>query len=344
VTQIKVTSEAPTYRKDGQVSWFRDIILQNEDPSALRRLERNDAEVRDVKGRSGGGGAGFIPPAWLAEDYAPIGRAPRPIADRMVPRDMPPAGIDSVKVPQLTGGAAVAVQAQELDGVQETDITSAPITNHSVVTISGMQDVSKQAFLRSDPGLDSVLYADLRAAYDSQLESQIISGTGSNGQHLGVRNVSSITMVTYTSGTPDQQSAFSAIAKAVSQVCTLRFVDNVLIAMHPRRAAWLAASSGTASLSDNPALAELGFNVEFVTDPSIPTSLGAGTNQDQVLVLHMPSFRLAEDVFSLTCEDVLSGTGTIRFILYSYSLAETSRYPKAIALVDGTGLTSVVGF
>src|SRR5205823_7558008 len=106
-------SEQPTYTRDAPHSFFKDLIEWNggkDMRGAQERLARHTEEMRDIKGRSGGGGSGFIPPVWLSEDYAPLARAPRPIADLSPSRPMPPQGIDAVKVPQLTGGAAVAVQ------------------------------------------------------------------------------------------------------------------------------------------------------------------------------------------------------------------------------------------
>jgi len=343
----KVSVKEPlTYEQESPHTFFRDLTLAKlgERPDARARLERHAVEMesRDVKGTSGGGAAGLIPPGWLADQYAPIARAPRPLADAVQSFPMPPYG-DDFKVPQVTTGAAVAVQATENDPVQETDVVSGTVTA-SVVTISGQQDVSVQAIRRSAPGLDQVIYDDLRRAYDEKLEAQLLTGSGASGQHKGITQVSSVITQTYTQATPDVQTFVTNLAKLVGQVASQRLVSELLVLLHPRRAAWISQASGTASLSDLPAFNDFGFNVNFAVDPSVPTSLGAGTNQDQVYVVHAPSLRLAEEEARVMASDVLSGTLEIRLQLFAFSLFESSRYPKAIGILDGTGLANPGGY
>src|SRR3954462_10400659 len=146
----KLKSEPLTYEPDSPHSFFRDLTLAKlgERPDARQRIERHavEMEARDVKGTSGGGAAGLVPPGWLGDQYAPIARAPRPLADAVQSFPMPPYG-DDFQVPQMTTGTAVAVQANENDGLQETNVASGTVTA-SVVTISGQQDVSVQAIRR----------------------------------------------------------------------------------------------------------------------------------------------------------------------------------------------------
>jgi hypothetical protein len=342
----KVSVKEPlTYEQHGPHSFFRDLTLAKVDnrPDARQRIERHAvemAEARDLKGTSGGGAAGLVPPGWLANQYAPIARAPRPLADAVQSFPMPPYG-DDFKVPQVTTGAAVAVQAAENDPVQETDVASGTVTA-SVVTIAGQQDLSVQAIRRSAPGLDQVIYDSLRQAYDAKLEDQLISGAGSSGEHKGIRNVTNVITQTYTQGTPDVQTFLTNISKLVGQVASQRFVSELLVLLHPRRAAWVSQATGTASLSDMPAFNDFGFNLNFAVDPSVPTTIS--TTQDQVYVVHAPSLRLAEEESRVMASDVLSGGLEIRLQLFSYSLFESSRYPKAIGILDGSGLANPVGY
>jgi hypothetical protein len=116
----------------------------------------------------------------------------------------------------------------------------------------------------------------------------------------------------------------------------------LLVLMHPRRAAWVAQASGTASLSDMPAFSDLGYSIQFAVDPSVPTTVA--TTQDQCYVVHAPSLRLAEEESRVMVSDVLSGGLEIRLQLFSYSLFESSRYPKAIGILDGSGLATPGGY
>lgn len=76
-------------------------------------------------------------------------------------------------------------------------------------------------------------------------------------------------------------------------------------------------------------------------DPSVPTNLGAGTNQDQVLVFDPRVVgRLWESAPRVrVLPEVLSGTLQVRIQVYEY-LATIVRLGAGLALVDGAGLVS----
>lgn len=344
---IKVTSEPATYRPDGADSFFADIARKargNADAiPARKRLERHEletAEQRDVTAQ--GGASGLIPPAYLAAEWAGIARKKRPLADRVNSFPLPPYG-ESFTVPMQTTGVTVGVGTTENAAVSEQDIASNATIKPPLVTISGQQDLSIQSLERSGPGLDTVIYNDLRKAEDAALEDALLNGNGT-GTHLGLRSVSSIQSVTWTQATPDPASGLTAIAKAVGLVSSARFVNRVLVLLHPRRAAWFAQASGTASLSDQPAFSEFGFEVEFVVDNSMPTNLGAGTNQDPIVVCAPDDLYLAESESFIRAADVLSGNLTVRLQMYSYSTFISHRYPSGIAVVSGTGSADPNGY
>jgi hypothetical protein len=76
-------------------------------------------------------------------------------------------------------------------------------------------------------------------------------------------------------------------------------------------------------------------------DANIPTNLGAGTNEDVILVLRAADLLLFESVPRLrVLQEVLSGTLAVRFQLYAYSAFMAGRYPAAISTVGGTGLVA----
>jgi hypothetical protein len=78
---------------------------------------------------------------------------------------------------------------------------------------------------RSFPGLDLVIYNDLVAAHDAELDSQLLNGSGSAGQHLGIRNVSGLISVSYTDGTPTGAELLPKIYDAIQQVASNRFLN-----------------------------------------------------------------------------------------------------------------------
>ena len=104
----------------------------------------------------------------------------------LVQRQPLPGGTDSVYSPKLLTGTATASQTGDNQQVQQTDLTDTVI-NVPVRTISGQQGVAIQLLDQSPIAFDDLVFRDLIADYASQLDKQCLSGSGTNGQVLGVR-------------------------------------------------------------------------------------------------------------------------------------------------------------
>ena len=190
------------------------------------------------------GAVGFVPPVYLGEMWAELPRATRPFAASIPTRPLPDAGM-TISIPRITTGSTVAVQTAEAAAVSETDIHTESLSV-PVRTIAGQNDVSIQAFERTFPGMDFWVFEDLRADYDEQLDTQLLAGTGSSGQHLGIRAVSGISTVTYTDGTPTGAEFLPKVYNAIERIGTLRFRQADVIVFHP------AAPRGSARSSPRP--------------------------------------------------------------------------------------------
>jgi HK97 family phage major capsid protein len=375
--QVRVTREPLTYERGNRsASYLRDLVLAQlrGDAGAIERLRRHaaemrvevdrrvaegklDAQYRDIS-RTDGAGGEFVPPLWVLEDYAALARAGRVTADLIGARPLPD-GTDSISVPRVTGGASVAAQADNA-AVSETDMTTGSVTA-PVTTIAGQQDASLQLVEQSPMGIDEVIFADLMAAYAAELDKQVVSGNGTAPNHRGLLNVSGINSVTYTDGTPTVGELYPKLADAVARIHTNRFMPAQAIVMHPRRWAWITAaldSQGRPLAVPNPSYA--GFNplavgqgvaaqgiagtmlgLPVYLDANIPTNLGAGTNEDIIVVFRPSDCRLWEGPLrTRVLQEVLSGTLAVRFQLYAYSAFMAGRYPAAISTVGGTGLVT----
>jgi HK97 family phage major capsid protein len=211
---------------------------------AQERLLRNQrealetqAEYRDVT--SGDPGAtGFIPPLYLAAEWAELARPARPFANAIPNRPLPVGGL-TLTIPKVQTGVTVASQSSEGSAVSETDLDSQTVTA-SVVTIAGQDDISLQALERSAPGMDEVIFGDLKAVYDAELDRQLIEGTGTGGTHTGLANVSGRNARSYTAGTPTGAGLLPVVYGAISDVASNRYRTPDLIVMHGRRGAWLS--------------------------------------------------------------------------------------------------------
>jgi len=352
--RISVGNEEPVYRPDVGLSFFRDVANSRQDPSAQERLRRHQAatldrlaETRDVT-TADPGAVGFVPPIYLGEQWAEMPRASRPFADVLPKMPLPDAGM-TLSIPRVTTGTTVAVQTAEAAAVSETDIDTESLSV-PVRTIAGQNDVSMQALERTFPGLDFLIFQDLRADYDEQLDTQLLAGTGANGQHLGIRAVTSINTVVYTDGSPTGPELLPKLYDGLQKVASTRFRNADTIVMHPRRAAWLGKElSATFPLFQQGQLTQAigqqdgGFVQAFaglrvVLDANISTENGASTDEDEAYIVHSPDLILAEGPLRVRVfDDVLSGTLQVRLQVVAYSALISGRQPKSICKLSGTG-------
>ena len=355
-----VTSEPETYRKGGGHSFFRDVFRAQAqgDRDAYERLARNNREVTEKRGLTTTDGAGgeFVPPLWMVDEYVALARAARPTADRVRQQTLPP-GTDTISLPKVATGTATAEQASQNTAVQNTDATTSSVSA-SVATIAGQQVVAQQLIDQSPINMDPILLADLAADYATKLNVFVLNNNAAGKR--GLLNVSGVNAVTYTSTTPTVAELYPKLADAIQRVHTGRFLPPDTVVMHPRRWAWLlaavdsqgrpfvtpAAQSPMNSAAQQSGVASQGLvgsiqGVDVIVDPSMPTNLGAGTNEDRVIVMRALDAILFEgtphaEAFRETKADQLS----ILLRFYNYAALHSERYPKAISVISGTGLVA----
>jgi HK97 family phage major capsid protein len=360
-------TEARTYERGNGRSYLQDLarvqLNMDADGGSRERLQRHAQDVatgqeyRDLN-RTDGNGGYAVPPLWLMSQFVELARAGRAYANVVNNQPLPP-GTDSINIPKVATGTAAAIQTADNAAVQETDLTDTFI-NAGVKTVAGQQDVAIQLLDQSPVSFDEVIFRDIVADYATKVDLQVISGSGAAGQVTGVRGTSGITTVTYTSATPTVAQFYSKIADAVQRVHTLRFMAPTVIVMHPRRWAYLLAASDSSGRplvvpdAGNPqnAIATLGtvgsqqvvgqmHGLPVVTDPSMPTNLGAGTNEDVVHVLRASDILLYESgIRSRVLPEVGSGNLTVRLQVYGYLAFTAARYPASVVEIGGTGLVS----
>jgi len=362
--EVRVKSNEPTYRQDGAShSFFRDIrSARAGDSAAIERLHRNRDEAVDAyrqKGRlaelrdvtTGAGADGFIPPIWMSSLYVDIPREGRPAAAIFPTMPLPDLGM-TVTIPRLVTGPSVAAQDPEGQALSDTDIDSDTLTV-PINTVGGIQDMTLQAWERTDPALDGLIAAELTDVYDNALDVYVLAGTGANHQHTGIRAVANINTVTFTDGAPTAAKLTPKLYDAIQQVRTGRKMRATHILMHPRRAAWLASQLS----STFPLFAQGGYvnqvgaqnlgavftiaGLPVVEDGNIGAGYGASTNEDEVYVVHAPSSLLMESALRYDVHDQPLGDQLkVRVRVFAYSAFASKRYPTSITKISGTGLVT----
>ncbi|MDH6123866.1 MULTISPECIES: phage major capsid protein [unclassified Kitasatospora] len=357
-------TEPEIYRSGlGGRSYFRDLHMARNkgDRDAMDRLVRNDRgralEARALTTVNGAGGE-FVPPRWLEDQFVKLARPGR-ITANLTPTFPLPPGTDSINIPKINTGTQVATQQTQNTGVQQTDLTTTSV-NSGITTVAGGQTVSLQLIEQSPLNIDDVILSDLAAAYAVQLNQLVLSGTGSNGQPTGLLTLAGTNAITFTSASPTLGLLYSKLAGAIQSVHTNRYLPPDTIIMHPSRWAWCLASldgqnrplvvPDTAgpmnAMANAGAVASQGYvghimGLPVYVDATIPTNLGAGTNQDVIIVARMADLILWEgnvkaEAFAQTFANQLS----VFVRLYNYMSFQAARYPKSISTINGTGLTA----
>ncbi|ASD53407.1 major capsid protein [Mycobacterium phage Lucky2013] len=376
-------NEALTYEKGNGQSYFRDLAMQTvgmADEPAKERLRRHmidvesDKEIRKIAkvgeeyrdlDRNNGTGGYSVPPLWMMNRFIELARAGRTYAN-LCPTEPLPGGTSSINIPKIKSGTSTAVQAGDntnlsdtTNGSHETDLTD-DFVQANVKTIAGQQGVAIQLLDQAAVSVDEFVFRDLAADYANKLNVQVISGTGSNNQVVGVRATAGITQVTATGGSnalEKHQIIYQKIADAIQRVHTSRFLEPEVIVMHPRRwasfHAIFAGDDRPLIVPSGPGFNNLGVLTEVasqrvvgqmhglpvVTDPTLPTTVN--TDQDVIHVLRASDLALFESSVRMRAlQETRAESLTVLLQVYGYLAFTAARFPQSVVEISGTALSA----
>ena len=310
----------------------------------LRTTMIRDREARDLSVSSANEGLRPSMPGYLLTVWGLAARSTGTLAEAFGVVELLPGMIDTasnlpvVTIPRISAGAAVAVQASQNAGIQETDPTTTAATS-PVSTVAGQVDLSRQLFEFSKPGFDVAITDDLSRAHAQALDVEIVNGTASSGRTRGLLNWSGILSV--TGSVTNTQTFLNSVWQAYSQLAGssgygAANTDGYVTILHPRRLAWLNA--GVSGVMP-PGSALPG---QVVVSAGVPSTLGAGTNEDVALVVEKSQIVLLSSGPAIRLFDgVGSATMTIR-VRAARDFAVIVKNPTAIAKV--VGLVAPAGF
>lgn len=346
-----VVKEPRTYAPKAKTSFIRDAYNAqfNHDSAAQGRLDRHMAEERiERRDVTSAAFAGLMVPQFLTELATPFARAGRPFANVVRKLNLPDEGL-TLSISRVTTGTATASQTEGA-AVQETDIDDTKL-DVSVITISGMQDVSRQAIERGT-SVDELVMGDLVSAYhtnlDSLLVAQLLSAAGQT--------------VTYTDASPTVAEVYPKLLDATQKVQTTFFAGPDVMLMHPRRLAWfLAAVDSTGRPlavptmnGPNNAIGAGEGGVQYgnsrysiagypvITDANVSILEGAGVNEDTIFIGNSQTVLLWEqgdgEPMMLRFEQTKAAELEITIVVYGYAAFTAGRQPNGFARIGGTGL------
>lgn len=373
-----VTSEERTYTRTkssrGEASYFVDQyrLLQG-DMTARSRLERHaqealvEGEGMSTRAASTGNFAGLVVPQYLIDLAAPVLRTGRPVANAVQGLPLPEQGMTLV-IPRGTTGASAASQNGENTNVSSTDEQWTDL-NVPVRTIAGQQDVSRQSLERGSPGIDEMIYLDLAAAYHSEVDRQVINGSGVGNQMLGMlQTAGRIASAAY--GAVITPGAYNRkVAGGIANMGGNTRVQPDLVVAHPRRWGWLTSGEDSTgrplvvpgvggpmnivALNVNPGSygasgdgTETGSfttqgsiqGLPLLTDGNVPDNVGTNV-EDASVVIDRSNCLLWEEgngqPKQLRFDQTSGNTLTVKLVIYGYAAFTSGRYPKAVAQIGG---------
>lgn len=373
-TMLQSINEPRTYTKWSAVTQKRSYVLDlmrvstpgmDSNGESMERLRRHAQDVatgpeyveqRDLSRVDGSGGYA-IPPSWLMDQYVELARPGRAFANVCTTQPLP-AGTDSINIPKLLTGTATGIQSADNTTITQVDLTDTFI-NAPVRTIAGQQALAIQLIDQSPIAFDEVVFRDLVADYATQVDRQVLNGSGSSGQVLGVHGTSGISTVPVSAVTIE--GVYSAIANAIQMIHTSRFLPPEVIVMAPRRWGWflslldsqqrplfLPAANGPfnaagvlEAVASQQIVGQM-HGLPVVTDPNIGTTFGTQTptgTEDVIYVMRASDIVLWESgVRARVLPETKAQNLTMLLQIYGYLAFSAARYPASI--VEITGLTA----
>lgn len=328
-----------------------------------RRARENMFEKRVNPNRTDGQGGFFVPPLWLVDEYVDLPRFGRTTANLCRTMDLP-SGTDSINLPKVATGTTTAIQTADAGAVSSTDLTDTSVSA-PVRTIAGQQDIALQLLDQSPISFDEVVFADLIADYNAQLDTQVVNGSGASGQLAGILGVAGINAITYTDATPTLPELWVPLLQSASQVAKGRKVAPATgVVMTPSMWYWALSQLDTTGRplivpntsamnnmgdgglleSDGPA-GMFTYGLPSFLDGNIPSNLGGGTNETRIITARWQDLFLWEGAMrTRVLQEVLSGTLQVRLQVYNYCAFMGNRRPTSISVISGTGVIPTAGF
>ena len=324
------------------------------------------AQSRALSNVAGLGGE-MIPPRWMVERFASIARAAAPLKQLVTRVDLPPGTLE-LHVPRFDTSAGVVPEEYENVNPPQVLIPGTDEVVSKVATFAGDVLVSQQLYDRGGDFSDQIILKDFADNYAEALQSQMMVGSGSNGQLLGLTNVSTTSVdgvpgaraVTYTAGSPTPAGLIKAIGECAGEISDTRRRPPSAILM--RGALWFDMASwpdvnsvsterlGTGLIPTEADIGPFGplAGLPVYHDNTLPTNLGSGANQTTVVLTRASDQILLEDPLGprFTAYPVSNEAGQMTVVLgwHHYTAALTNLYPSAIGTVTGTGLVVPSGF
>lgn len=304
-----------------------------------------------VEGTTTAGGF-LVPPAYLQDMFAEVRRAGNTLR-RLGWLNVHPVETSTLLMPKGGGSATVGWVAENATKPSADQSFSQVTIN--IFTAAGISKLSKQLVDDSSPTAVDLSTRELASLMALLEEQAVINGTGT-GQPRGILQTSGVNNIPLATNTP--AAIVDAVLDGIVAIQSAYFGAPNGVLMHPRRIGFIQKAKdnngqylftgaglrmpGNANgLAVGQAAFEL-LGLPVGVSANIPTNLGAGTNQDAIIVAdwNEAHWFQRQDV-TLDASDVAGTafeTNQVWFRLEQRAGFSAERYASAFSVVSGAGL------
>lgn len=339
-----IVARTSPYRAERR-SWFGDMFHASagRDRDAEARLRAHaTTEKRSTSGAFGG----LVVPSYLIDDVRPVGRSGRNLAD-LLSRPMPDEGM-GIYIAKVTdsAGADVAEQANENDSVAaQTDFEVEDGVTLPLRTLVSRIRVPRQFIDRASRAEDAIVARELLGARDGALGSKLESVLVAE-----LVAASGAATVAYTDASPTAAEFVTKVgAAAITATANRGGQAPDVVVVHPRRWLWLLATLGAAEgvtpyapTGSNPSVVGRILGIDVVTTAAIPTNVGAGENEDVVMLFRRDDVAFYEAPPAVRAVADTSTAANLEVIIEAaqYFAVSPDLYGDAVVKLSGTGLVA----
>lgn len=302
---------------------------------------RDNVHLRDVLGAGAStGGAGLVPPVWLAEQFAPILHRKLRVAAQL--QQVPWAGPFPWSIP-VAGTVAKTSSIAEGVNTTETDPTYTVLTV-TPKAIMGYSEVSRQMLEGSNPAVDAIIWADLMGDFYDNCELEVIAAanaqSGVNTVTVSAGTATTTDILLQRSGILDGIAAISDNAAGDADIFfgrTSRWTTYLKMQDAQGRPLILAqqytphnaiGQGGATQGFRSPIQGNL-ENLTAVTSPTVAASTGFIANSQEHLFSVSPPMQF-------TFEQP-AGPALVRVGVWGYEAVTFGRRPKALTKITYSG-------
>lgn len=343
----------PIYREDGEHSLLLDIYrARTGDHDANERLAAHrDANADIVRASALSNFGGLVIPKYAVDKYQPLAvQNGRPFLNTLV--GTPSYGrltSASVIIPQETVAPGMGAQTGENVAFATANWATTGLTLNAV-TVGGYADVSVQSVQLGQVREQRMLQEMLRRYYNDQ-ERQALWGSGAAGEVEGVFMADGTQTVNGAYSATGFGEIYGLVHEAASKVEINDEREAMYVLMSPGR--WRSLISAT----DTGGRPIAGLNGTFPENVGAYRDAGgqrwfAGMRavvssrvvkageDDTVMAVYHPDFAYFEesDPYSLTADQVVAHTGSIRFVQYGFMIFSPEVRVNSLCLIQNLGI------